>query len=179
MSEEVIPQQVTAAQEAAAGAEPPPEARDAHAALAEDVSGHHYRYYVLDAPTISDAEFDQLMRELKALEEEYPALRTPDSPTQRVGGTFSTQFTPVEHAERMMSLDNAFTDEELAAWAERVERDAGGAGALPVRAQGRRSGDQPDLREGPAGPRRRPAATAAPARTSRSTCARSARSRTG
>jgi DNA ligase (NAD+) len=128
VSEEVIPQQVTAAQEAAAGAEPPPEARDAHAALAEEVSGHLYRYHVLDAPTVSDGEFDQLMLRLKAMEEEYPALRTPDSPTQRVGG-FSTQFTPVEHAERMMSLDNAFSDEELVAWAERTERDAGG----PVR----------------------------------------------
>ncbi|GAA4469965.1 NAD-dependent DNA ligase LigA [Phytohabitans houttuyneae] len=81
---------------------------------------------MLDAPTISDAEFDRLLRELEAIEEEFPALRTPDSPTQRVGGTFSTQFTPVEHAERMMSLDNAFDDEELSAWAERVERDAGG-----------------------------------------------------
>jgi DNA ligase (NAD+) len=128
VSEEVIPQQVTAAQEAAAGAEPPPEARDAHAALAEEVSGHLYRYHVLDAPTVSDGEFDQLMLRLKAMEEEYPALRTPDSPTQRVGG-FSTQFTPVAHAERMMSLDNAFSDDELVAWAERTERDAGG----PVR----------------------------------------------
>jgi DNA ligase (NAD+) len=128
VSEEAIPQQVTAAQEAAAGAEQPPAARDAHAALAEEVSGHLYRYHVLDAPTISDGEFDQLMLRLKAMEEEYPALRTPDSPTQRVGG-FSTQFTPVAHIERMMSLDNAFTDDELVAWAERTERDAGG----PVR----------------------------------------------
>ena len=65
------------------------------------------------------------MRELQALEDEYPELRTPDSPTQRVGGTYSTLFTPVEHLERMLSLDNAFSAEELAAWAERVERDAG------------------------------------------------------
>ena len=70
------------------------------------------------------------MRELQGLEEQYPELRTPDSPTQRVGGAYSTEFTPVEHLERMLSLDNAFDDDELAAWAERVERDAG---AEPLR----------------------------------------------
>ncbi|HEX5740730.1 MAG TPA: NAD-dependent DNA ligase LigA, partial [Pilimelia sp.] len=100
-----------------------------HAALADEVSTHQFRYYVLDAPTIPDAEFDALYRALVALEEQYPALRTPDSPTQRVGGAIATEFTPVAHAERMLSLDNAFSDEELAAWAERVVRDAGG----PVR----------------------------------------------
>ncbi|MFI6824052.1 NAD-dependent DNA ligase LigA [Micromonospora sp. NPDC050187] len=126
MSEEAIPQQVSPAQEAAAGAEPPAGVRDRHATLSQELTDHQYRYYVLDAPTISDAEFDTLLRELEALEEEYPALRTPDSPTQRVGGTFSTDFAPVTHAERMLSLDNAFADEELAAWAERVVRDAGG-----------------------------------------------------
>src|SRR5690606_24137273 len=105
---------------------PTPEARERHATLSQEVTEHQYRYYVLDAPVISDAEFDEQLRALEALEAEYPALRTPDSPTQRVGGTFSTDFTPVSHAERMLSLDNAFADEELAAWAERVERDAGG-----------------------------------------------------
>ncbi|GGK19347.1 DNA ligase A [Pilimelia terevasa] len=108
------------------GAEPPPEARARHARLAEEVGTHQFRYYVLDAPTVPDAEFDALLRTLAALEEQYPALRTPDSPTQRVGGTFSTDFTPVAHAQRMLSLDNAFDDAELAAWAERVTRDAGG-----------------------------------------------------
>nr|MDT0663064.1 NAD-dependent DNA ligase LigA [Micromonospora sp. DSM 115978] len=127
MSEEVIPQQVSAAQEAAAGAEPPPEARDRHATLSTEIGDHQYRYYVLDSPIVSDAEFDGMLRELTELEERFPALRTPDSPTQRVGGTFSTLFTPVEHAERMMSLDNAFDLDELVAWAERVERDAGSA----------------------------------------------------
>jgi DNA ligase (NAD+) len=126
VSEEAIPQAVSPAQEAAAGAEPTPEARERHATLSQELTEHQYRYYVLDAPIISDAEFDRQLRELAALEAEYPALRTPDSPTQRVGGTFSTDFTPVTHAERMLSLDNAFADEELAAWAERVERDAGG-----------------------------------------------------
>ncbi|MEU1396993.1 NAD-dependent DNA ligase LigA [Micromonospora zamorensis] len=127
MSEEQIGQQVSPAQEAAAGAEPTPQARERHATLSQELTEHQYRYYVLDAPIITDAEFDKQLRELEALEAEFPALRTPDSPTQRVGGTFSTDFTPVTHAERMLSLDNAFADEELAAWAERVERDAGGA----------------------------------------------------
>ncbi|MGR6317722.1 NAD-dependent DNA ligase LigA [Micromonospora soli] len=126
MSEEAVPQAVSPAQEAAAGAEPTPEARERHATLSQELTEHQYRYYVLDAPVISDTEFDKQLRVLEALEAEYPALRTPDSPTQRVGGTFSTDFTPVTHAERMLSLDNAFADEELAAWAERVERDAGG-----------------------------------------------------
>jgi DNA ligase (NAD+) len=119
-------QAVTADQEAVAGQEPTTEARARHAELSDELTQHQYRYYVLDAPTISDAEFDKLLRELEALEERYPALRTPESPTQNVGGTFSTLFTPVEHAERMMSLDNVFDEAELAAWAERTERDAGG-----------------------------------------------------
>ncbi|PYC67617.1 DNA ligase (NAD(+)) LigA [Micromonospora arborensis] len=126
MSEEQIGQQISPEQEAAAGAEPTTQARERHATLSQELTEHQYRYYVLDAPTIADAEFDRQLRELEALEAEFPALRTPDSPTQRVGGTFSTDFTPVTHAERMLSLDNAFADEELAAWAERVERDAGG-----------------------------------------------------
>jgi DNA ligase (NAD+) len=124
--DEEIPQQVTAEAEARAGAEPPALAKERHAALAQEIDDNQYRYYVLDAPTISDGEYDALMRELTRLETEYPALRTPDSPTQRVGGTYSTLFTPVAHAERMLSLDNAFSDDELTAWAERVERDAGG-----------------------------------------------------
>ncbi|MER7441140.1 NAD-dependent DNA ligase LigA [Micromonospora avicenniae] len=126
MSDEQIGQQVSPAQEAAAGGEPTPEARERHTTLSRELTEHQYRYYVLDSPTISDAEFDRQLRELEALEAQFPALRTPDSPTQRVGGTFSTDFAPVQHAERMLSLDNAFADEELAAWAERVERDAGG-----------------------------------------------------
>ncbi|MEO3820337.1 NAD-dependent DNA ligase LigA [Plantactinospora sp. B24E8] len=126
MSEEAIPQQVSPEAVAAAGEEPPAAARERHNTLSVEITDHQYRYYVLDAPTIPDAEFDVLLRELEALEERYPALRTPDSPTQRVGGTFSTLFTPVSHAERMMSLDNAFSQDELAAWVERVGRDAGG-----------------------------------------------------
>ncbi|MEU4687739.1 NAD-dependent DNA ligase LigA [Actinoplanes sp. NPDC023714] len=100
-----------------------------HAELADEIRGHQYRYYVLDSPTISDAEFDVLLRELQALEEEFPALRTPESPTQTVGGTFSSDFASVDHIERMMSLDNVFNTDELTAWADRTVRDAGG----PVR----------------------------------------------
>ncbi|HLL67194.1 MAG TPA: NAD-dependent DNA ligase LigA [Micromonosporaceae bacterium] len=111
------------------GAQPSPEARERHNELSQEVDEHQYRYYVLQSPSVDDARYDKLMRELEALEEEFPALRTPDSPTQRVGGAYSTEFAPVTHAERMLSLDNALTDEEFAAWAERVERDAGG----PVR----------------------------------------------
>ncbi|HEX6969636.1 MAG TPA: NAD-dependent DNA ligase LigA [Micromonosporaceae bacterium] len=125
MSEEPIPQQPSPAEEAAAGAEPPAAVRERHAVLAEEIDHHQFRYHVLDAPEISDAQYDELVRELVALEDEYPALRTPDSPSQRVGYAYATQFTPVPHAERMMSLDNAFDDEELAAWAARVVREAG------------------------------------------------------
>ncbi|BCB87458.1 hypothetical protein Psuf_047710 [Phytohabitans suffuscus] len=80
MSEEVISQQVTPEQVAAAGEEPPADVRERHAALAAELSDHQYRYYVLDAPTISDADFDRLLRELEALEGEFPALRTPTRP---------------------------------------------------------------------------------------------------
>ena len=85
------------------------DARHRHAELAEQVDRARFDYYVRDSPTVSDAEYDRLMRELQALEEEHPELRTPDSPTQKVGGTFSTDFTAVDHLERMLSLDNAFT----------------------------------------------------------------------
>src|ERR1700709_1466438 len=93
----------------------PSEARDEHARIAQELDDHQYRYYVLDAPTISDADYDRLMRRLEQLEDEFPELRTPGSPTQRVGGTYSTLFTPVDHAERMLSLDNALSGDEMAA----------------------------------------------------------------
>ena len=102
-----------------------PQAREEHARIAQDLDDHQYRYYVLDAPSASDAEYDTLMRRLEALEAEFPDLRTPSSPTQRVGGTYSTLFTAVDHLERMLSLDNAFSSDEMASWAARVERDAG------------------------------------------------------
>ena len=126
VAEELAAGRPTPEQEAAAGKDPTSAVSARHAELADELRGHQYRYYVLDAPTIPDAEFDKLLRDLEALETEYPALRTPDSPTQNVGGTFSTTFTPVQHAERMLSLDNVFDEDELAAWAERTVRDAGG-----------------------------------------------------
>jgi DNA ligase (NAD+) len=103
------------------------DAQHRHAELVELVDKARFDYFVRDSPTISDAEYDRMMRELEEIEQAHPELRTPDSPTQSVGGTFSTDFAAVDHLERMMSLDNAFSEDELAAWAERVERDAGGA----------------------------------------------------
>src|ERR1700733_4579475 len=100
-------------------------ARQRHAALSGEITEHLHRYHVLDSPVISDAEYDALYRELVELEEQYPDLRTPDSPTQRVGDMISTDFAPVEHLERLLSLDNAFSAEELDAWAGRTERLAG------------------------------------------------------
>lgn len=100
-----------------------PEARDRHQAVSEEVEDARWRYYVLDAPTLSDADFDARMRELEALEEQHPELRTPDSPTQKVGGAVSTDFTAVDHLSRMESLDNAFSYEELATWHARLVKD--------------------------------------------------------
>ena len=94
--------------------------------LADEVREHQFRYYVRDAPIISDAEFDKLLRELQALEAGHPELRTPDSPTQLVGGAgFATEFAQAEHLERMLSLDNVFAPEELAAWAARIRGEIG------------------------------------------------------
>jgi DNA ligase (NAD+) len=101
-------------------------ARARHADLVKEIDDHQFRYYVLDAPVVSDADYDAAMRELEALEELYADLRTPDSPSQRVGGGFSTAFTPVEHVARMLSLDNVFDLPGLEAWAARAERDSGG-----------------------------------------------------
>ena len=96
--------------------------------LAEQVRAHQFSYHVKDAPTISDGEYDELVRRLNALEDQYAELRTPDSPTQQVGATFSTDFAAVDHLERMLSLDNAFSAQELVAWAARVERDTASDG---------------------------------------------------
>ncbi|MFC8093989.1 NAD-dependent DNA ligase LigA [Streptomyces sp. NPDC057301] len=104
----------------------PAQAREKHAKLAEQIEEHRFRYYVKDAPVISDAEFDDLLRSLEALEDEYPELRTPDSPTQKVAVEYETDLAEVEHRERMLSLDNVFDDAGLAAWAERVAKDVGG-----------------------------------------------------
>ncbi len=93
--------------------------------LRDRIRYHDYRYYVLDKPEISDAEYDALVRELESLEAQFPELVTPDSPTRQVGGRPSTLFAPVRHRAPMMSLDNAFSREELLAWARRVERAVG------------------------------------------------------
>ena len=107
--------------------EAPAEAKRRHADLSLEITEADHRYYILDSPTISDIEYDTKMRELRALEEQYPDLRTPDSPTQTVHGAISTLFTPVEHLERLFSLDNVFTDEDLGSWADRATK-LGGAG---------------------------------------------------
>jgi DNA ligase (NAD+) len=98
-------------------------ARQRHAELSEQLTDAAYRYYIANAPTLSDADYDARMRELQSIEDRFPELRTPDSPTQRVAGDFSSQFAAVQHLERMLSLDNAFTPDELAAWLVRVERE--------------------------------------------------------
>lgn len=103
----------------------PPEARERWQDLAEQVREHQFRYYVRDAPIISDGQFDALLGELQALEEQYTELRTPDSPTQLVGGGFATEFGAVAHLERMLSLDNVFDEDELRAWLSRAEVETG------------------------------------------------------
>jgi DNA ligase (NAD+) len=104
--------------------------RKRHGELSRTLDEHAFRYYVLDAPTVADAEYDAMMRELQTIEGAHPTLRTPDSPTQKVMGTYSTDFTPVEHLERLMSLDNVFSAEQLQAWAGRVAKEAPAAGFL-------------------------------------------------
>ena len=107
---------------AAAGTPADDGARAEWTEIAERVREHQFSYYVRDAPTVSDAEYDELLRRLQSLEEAHPDLRTPDSPTQQVGGTFSTEFDPAPHVEPMYSLDNAFSLEGVEAWAERVAK---------------------------------------------------------
>jgi DNA ligase (NAD+) len=103
-----------------------PEVRRRWRELADEVREHQFRYYVRDAPIISDADFDVMLRSLAALEDEHPELRTPDSPTQLVGGAgFATDFTSADHLERMLSLDNVFSAEEFELWAARVHGDVG------------------------------------------------------
>src|SRR5918992_839064 len=104
---------------------PEAEASHRHAELTELLNEARWRYYVLDSPTISDGEFDARMGELNELEDAYPFLRTPDSPTQQVGPPPSTTFAPVEHLQRLMSLDNVFSRDELERWAARAVRELG------------------------------------------------------
>src|SRR5262245_56640874 len=100
-------------------------ARDVQERVAElrrELDEHNYRYYVLDEPTITDAEYDTLFRELEALEAAHPALRTPDSPTQRVGAAPLAKFETVQHRRPMLSLQNVTTSEELAEFDARVRK---------------------------------------------------------
>ena len=105
----------------------PVDALARHGELAQQVEEDAFRYYVLAQPTVTDAAYDGAMRELQAIEEQHPELRTPDSPTQRVMEAYGTDFTPVEHLERLMSLDNVFTADQLRAWAGRVAKEVGDA----------------------------------------------------
>ena len=98
---------------------------DRIAQLREEIREHEYRYYVLDQPSISDYDFDQLMRELKQLEAENPDLVTPDSPTQRVGGEPAKEFPTHRFSRPMLSLENAYSEEELRDWHRRVTQLAG------------------------------------------------------
>ena len=91
--------------------------------LINEIRDHQFKYYVLDQPTITDAQFDALLRELQILEDKNPELREADSPTQHVGGGFSTQFEQRDHIEKMMSLDNVFDTDELAQWFDRIEKE--------------------------------------------------------
>ncbi|WP_374610528.1 NAD-dependent DNA ligase LigA [Gordonia sp. (in: high G+C Gram-positive bacteria)] len=104
---------------------PEADLREEWTALAEEIREHQFRYYVKDAPVITDGEFDLLLRRLQALEDAHPELATADSPTKLVGGGFSTAFSAVDHLERMMSLDNVFDHDEMRAWVDRVVADAG------------------------------------------------------
>lgn len=125
MSSTDLPQDPTAEATAPDVADVPADVRERHGALAEEIRGHQFRYYVLDSPIVSDGQFDALLGDLQAIEDEYPALVTPDSPTQNVGGTFSTEFTAHNHLERMLSLDNVFDHDEFLSWVERVEKEIG------------------------------------------------------
>ncbi|MCI4676613.1 NAD-dependent DNA ligase LigA [Candidatus Mycolicibacterium alkanivorans] len=103
-----------------------PDVRRRWQELADEVREHQFRYYIKDAPIVSDADFDKLFDELVALEDRYPELRVPDSPTQLVGGAgFATEFVEAQHLERMLSLDDVFNTDELEAWSARVENEVG------------------------------------------------------
>ncbi|WP_062317835.1 NAD-dependent DNA ligase LigA [Demequina maris] len=99
--------------------------RARHQELVQEIEAHRHAYYELAAPTVSDAEYDALERELRGIEALHPELATPESPTQTVGGAVATGFASVKHRERMMSLDNAFSIEDVEAWLGRVEKEAG------------------------------------------------------
>ncbi|CAB4608323.1 unannotated protein [freshwater metagenome] len=100
------------------------EARHRITELTQEIRDHQFKYYVLDAPSITDAAFDKLLKELEALEAKHPELLEPDSPSLGVGGGFATTFDQHDHIEKMMSLDNVFDNDELATWFDRVEKES-------------------------------------------------------
>ena len=110
----------------------PASARDRADELRQKLNYHNYRYYVLDQPEVSDAEYDALFQELRRLEEQFPDLLTPESPTQRVGADIATTFAPVDHRAPMLSLGNAFGEEELREWDRRVKKFLGMAADAEV-----------------------------------------------
>ncbi len=144
----------------------PSEVADRIGELRRLVEHHNYRYHVLDDPEISDAEYDRLYDELKALEEEQPELVTPDSPTQRVGGPPADKFTKVEHLAPMGSLEKVTTDEALEKWADDVRKRLGSdepvAYVIEPKIDGSRSRSSTRTASSSAAPR---AATASAART--------------
>ena len=92
--------------------------------LTQEIRDHQFKYYVLDQPSITDAQFDALLKELQTLEAKNPELLEPDSPSLGVGGGFATTFEQHDHIEKMMSLDNVFDGDELSAWFDRVEKES-------------------------------------------------------
>ncbi|MGY1602890.1 NAD-dependent DNA ligase LigA [Geodermatophilus sp. SYSU D00815] len=122
---EVDVPQVVAAEDREDLTQVPDDARTRHRDLSELLDKYAFAYYVRDEPLVSDGQYDELMGELKTIEAAHPALVTPESPSQKVNGGFAATFAPVQHLERMQSLDNAFSSDELSAWAARVEREVG------------------------------------------------------
>jgi DNA ligase (NAD+) len=114
--------------------------------LRSEINEHNYRYYVLDAPVISDARYDKLLRELQVLEHDHPELITPDSPTQRVGATPAKEFGEVRHKVPMTSMDNAFEESEVCDWDERVRKGLGTDKAIHYTAEPKFDGTSISLR---------------------------------
>ena len=116
------------------------------AELREQINYHNYRYYVLDSPVVSDAEYDRLLRELQEIEQSHPELITPDSPTQRVGAAPLAAFGTVRHKVPMTSMDNAFSDEEVGEWDRRVRKGLEGDGGGTYTAEPKFDGTSVSLR---------------------------------
>ncbi len=141
---------------------------------------HEYLYHVMDAPEVPDAEYDRLMRELRELESQHPELITPDSPTQRVGAAPLTAFSQIRHEVPMLSLDNVFDEESFLAFNKRVQDRLKSTDPLIYCCELKLDGLAVSiLYENACWCRRRPAATAPPARTLPLTCEPSAPSRSG